>query len=88
MIYGARSGKNNTLPAEALWPMIEKNISLAGFNLGGNLDRVPQALGELFKFATDGSLKLGIKKYPLADASVVHGLFEGRKTTGKLILVP
>jgi hypothetical protein len=43
--------------------MIEKNISLIGFNLGGNLDRVPQALGELFNF-------------------------EGRKTTGKLILVP
>lgn len=88
IIYGARSGKNNTLPPEALWPMIEKNISLIGFNLGGNLDRVPQALGELFKFAADGRLKIEISKYPLADANAVHGLFEGRKTTGKLILVP
>jgi hypothetical protein len=58
------------------------------FNLGGNLDGVPQALGDLFKFAADGSLKVEITRYPLADASIVHGLFEGRKTTGKLILVP
>jgi NADPH2:quinone reductase len=88
IIYGARSGTNNTLPPEALWPIIEKNISLMGFNLGGNLDRVPQALGDLFKFAADGSLKVEITKYPLAEAGAAHSLFEERKTTGKLILVP
>jgi hypothetical protein len=40
-------GKQNALPADAPWPMIESNISLTGFNLGGNLDRVPGALKEL-----------------------------------------
>jgi NADPH:quinone reductase len=88
LIYGARSGRNSTLPPEALWTIIEKNISLTGFNLGGNLDRMPQALGKLFQLAADGSLKVEITRYPLAEASAVHGLFEGRKTTGKLILVP
>jgi NADPH:quinone reductase len=88
IIYGARSGKQNTLPANALWPIIEKNISLTGFNLGGNLDLVPRALQELFKLAIEGSVKVEITKYPLADARTAHALFEGRKTTGKLVLIP
>jgi NADPH:quinone reductase len=88
IIYGARSDRQNALPADALWPIIEKNISLMGFNLGGNLDRVPGALKELFKFAIDGSVKVETTKYPLADASIAHSGFEGRKTTGKLVLVP
>ena len=88
IVYGARSGKQNALPADALWPMIEKNISLIGFNLGGNLDRVPGALKDLFKFAIEGSVKVEITKYPLADASLAHSMFEGRNTTGKLVLVP
>ena len=64
-----------------------KNIPLAAFNLGGNLDRVPDALKELFKFAIDGSVKVEITKYPLADASIAHSVFEARKSTGKLVLV-
>jgi NADPH2:quinone reductase len=88
IVYGARSAKQNALPADALWPMIEKNISLTGFNLGGNLDRVSGALKELFKFAIDGSVKVEITKYPLSDASIAHSVLERRNTTGKLVLVP
>ena len=46
------------------------------------------ALGELFKFVIDGRVKLEITKYALADASIVHTLFEERKTTGKLVFLP
>jgi NADPH:quinone reductase-like Zn-dependent oxidoreductase len=75
-------------PAEALRPVIEKNISLIGFNLEGSLQHVPRALGELCKYVIDGSVKVEITKYPLADASIVHALFAKRKTTGKLVLIP
>jgi hypothetical protein len=88
MIYGVRTGQHNALPAEALWPMIEKNISLIGFNLEGSLQHVPRALGELFKFVIDGSVKVEIAKYPLTDASIVPTLFEERKTTGKVVSLP
>jgi NADPH2:quinone reductase len=88
IIYGARSGKESSLPPKALWSIIEKNISLAGFNLGGNLDHIPRALEDLFKFAIDGRVKVEITKYPLADVRAAHELFEGRKSTGKLVLVP
>jgi NADPH2:quinone reductase len=88
IIYGVRTGKPSALPAEALWPMIGKSISLIGFNLGGHLQDVPRAVGELFKFAIDRRVKVKITKYPLADASKVHALFEAGKSTGKLVLVP
>jgi NADPH:quinone reductase len=88
IIYGVRSDKQNAFPVNMLWPMIEKNISLMGFNLGGNLDRVPSPLKDLFKFAIDGSIKVEITKYPLAEASIAHADFEGRNTTGKLVLIP
>jgi NADPH2:quinone reductase len=88
IIYGVRTGKHNPLPAEAVWPMIGKNISLMGFNLGASMQHAPGALGELFKFVVDGRVKIEITKYPLADASIVHSLFDERKTTGKLVLLP
>lgn len=88
IIYGVRRDPQNALPAEALWSMIEKNISVSGFNLERHLQEVPRALGDLFKSAIDGNLKVEITKYPLADVSKVHTLIEQRKTTGKLVLIP
>jgi len=44
---------------------------------------------ELFDWITSGQLKLRIdKSLPLAEAAEAHRLLEGRKTTGKVILVP
>ena len=37
----------------------------------------------------DGSLKIAIGgRYPLAEAAAAYEALEGRRTTGKLILVP
>ncbi|MFJ6027378.1 quinone oxidoreductase family protein [Pseudarthrobacter sp. NPDC092424] len=44
---------------------------------------------EIFAAAADGSLKVRIgAKYPLAEAGQAHRDLEGRKTTGKVLLVP
>ena len=88
IVYGARSAKQNGLPPSALWPLIEKSISLTGFNLGNNFGEVPRVLRELFTLASNGKIKVEITKYPLAEASVAHSMLEGRKSTGKLILIP
>jgi NADPH2:quinone reductase len=88
IIYGVRRDQQNALPADAIWSLIEKNISIGGFNLERHLQDVPHALGDLFKSAIDGNLKVEIIKYPLADVSKVHALLEQRKTTGKLLLIP
>ena len=34
-----------------LWPMIEKNITLRGFNLWGCAEHFPRALGQIFDWA-------------------------------------
>ena len=88
IIFGVRSEMRNALPFEAIPVMIEKNITLRGFNLGGSLQKVPQALSALFKLVGEGKLKLEITKYPLSEAARVHQLFEARKTSGKVVLIP
>jgi NADPH2:quinone reductase len=88
IIFGVRAGSRNALPFEAIPVMIEKNITLRGFNLEGSLHQVPQALSALFKLVSEGKLEIEITKYPLAEATKVHQLFEARKTSGKVVLVP
>ena len=88
IVYGARAESQKPLPAEALWPMIEKNIALRGFNLLGWAEHFPRALSQLFDWATTGKLKVETRKYPLAQASVAHAQFEGRRTVGKVLLIP
>jgi NADPH2:quinone reductase len=88
IIFGVRSGARNALPFEAVPVMIEKNITLRGFNLEGSLHQVPQALSALFKLVGEGKLRFEITKYPLPEAAKVHQLFEARKTSGKVVLVP
>ncbi|MBS1789022.1 MAG: quinone oxidoreductase [Acidobacteria bacterium] len=45
--------------------------------------------GELFDWINSGKLKLRIEKtFPLADAAEAHRQLEGRKTTGKVLLIP
>lgn len=44
---------------------------------------------EIFAAAADGSLKVRVgARYPLAEAAQAHRDLEGRKTTGKVLLVP
>ncbi len=87
IVFGARSA-GKPLPPEAIGRMIEENITLRGYNLGASLQHIPRALGDLFKFFADGTLKIEITNYPLADAAKVHTLFGERKTTGKVVLIP
>jgi hypothetical protein len=56
--------RRDAFPFEAVPVMIEKNIILRGFNLGGSLYHIPQALA-LFKLVGEGELKLEVTKYPL-----------------------
>jgi NADPH2:quinone reductase len=48
-----------------------------------------QRAGEVFSLVADGSLKIRISQtYPLADAAQAQIDLAGRKTTGKLLLIP
>ena len=88
VVYGARAEGQRPLPSEALWPMIEKNITLRGFNLEGSHAHFDRALAQLFDWATSGRLRVDMQRYPLAQASLAHAQLEGRETVGKVLLVP
>src|SRR5882672_1484405 len=88
IVYGARAESQKPLPAEALWPMIEKNITLRGFNLLGCAEHFPRALSQVFDWTMSGKLRVETRKYPLAQASVAHAQFEARETVGKVLLIP
>ncbi len=88
IVYGSRAESQRPLPADALWPMIEKNITLRGFNLEGCAEHFPRALGQIFDWAASGRLKVEARTYPLAQASVAHEQLEGRETVGKVLLIP
>lgn len=48
-----------------------------------------QRAGDVFDWIAAGKLKLHVEReYPLADARRAHEDLEGRKTTGKLLLIP
>ncbi len=52
-------------------------------------EELMQRTGNIFAWIASGQLKLRIEKtLPLAEAAEAHRLLEGRKTTGKLLLVP
>jgi NAD(P)-dependent dehydrogenase (short-subunit alcohol dehydrogenase family) len=55
--------------------------------MGESRPGAARPLGELFKFMTAGRLKVEVTKY-LWPTRPVHTLFEERKTTGKLVLIP
>ncbi len=88
VVYGARGESQQPLPHEGLWGIIERNITLRGFNLEGNHQHFERALAQLFDWVTSGLLLVETRKYPLAEASLAHAQFEGRETVGKVLLIP
>ncbi|WP_431800615.1 quinone oxidoreductase family protein [Halobacillus andaensis] len=89
VIYGVASGT----PAE-MYPsgLMNRNLSVIGFFLPQIMkkpDLFEKSLEELLLLVHEGRLKLSVGGvYQLEEASKVHELLQGRKTTGKLILKP
>jgi len=52
-------------------------------------EELQQRAGELFGWIRDGKLKLRMEfEFPLKDVAEAHKALEGRKTTGKVLLIP
>ncbi|MEI5906925.1 NADPH:quinone oxidoreductase family protein [Bacillus spongiae] len=89
VIYGVASGEQSRFFPSSL---MKQNQSVIGFFLP-QIMRKPEllqpSLQELFTYLADGRLTLTIgDTFPLEEAAKVHTLLQGRKTKGKLVLVP
>ena len=89
-LYGGSSG-----PAPAIDPITltqKGSLFLTRPSLGAYIatpQELQQRAGAVFNMIGAGELKLRIEHiYPLADAQQAHRDLEGRKTTGKLLLIP
>jgi NADPH2:quinone reductase len=90
VLFGASSG-----PAPSIDPIVllqKGSIFLTRPSLGhyaASREELELRSREVFEQIAAGKLKLRIAHvYKLSDAAQAHRDFEGRKTTGKLLLVP
>jgi NADPH:quinone reductase len=90
VLYGQSSG-----PIGAFDPQIlsaKGSLFLTRPTLGhytATRDELLQRAGELLGWIRDGKLRLRMEfEFPLKDAAEAHRALEGRKTTGKVLLIP
>ena len=90
VLYGGSSGA--VAPIDPLVLTQKGSIFLTRPSLGHYIAtprNCSSAPGAVFGMIRDGKLKLRIEHvYPLAEAQQAHRDLEGRKTTGKLLLLP
>jgi NADPH:quinone reductase len=90
VLYGAASG-----PIGAFDPQVlnaKGSLFLTRPSLNHHIitrDELVQRATELGQWIKDGKLKLRVEfEFPLKDAAEAHRALEGRKTTGKVLLIP
>ena len=88
LVYGAQSGSSSGLSVERLRVMQRKNITLRGYNLYANVTEWGRGVEEMLGWATSGTLKIDVTRFPLTDAAKAHEAISARQTTGKVVLVP
>jgi NADPH2:quinone reductase len=90
VLYGGSSGA--VAPIDPLVLTQKGSIFLTRPSLGNYIataQELQQRAGAVFGMIGEGKLKLRIEHvYPLAEAQQAHRDLEGRKTTGKLLLLP
>jgi NADPH:quinone reductase len=89
-LYGGSSGP--VAPMDPLVLTQKGSIFLTRPSLGHYIltaEELQRRMGAVFGMIREGKLKLRIEHiYPLAEAQQAHRDLEGRKTTGKLLLIP
>ena len=86
VVYGSSSGQPTLVTAQEL---IFTGARVTGATLfTAPPEKLQQWAGEVIQYMEAGRLQLQVTPYPLADAAVAQEAVEGRKTMGKVVLVP
>ena len=88
LVYGDQSGGGRDLPADRLWAIIVKSLTLRGYNVYSNRADWRRGVEEMLGWATTGKLKIDVTRFSLADAAKAHEAISARQTTGKVVLEP
>jgi NADPH2:quinone reductase len=89
VVYGMAGGVPGAVPLPRMLP---NNHELIGFYLGGFFSEpklIPSLFADLAGFVRERKLQLEMgDQLPLSKAAEMHRRLEGRKTTGKCVLLP
>lgn len=90
ILYGAASGQPDPLEVATLAPKGSLYVQRPTLMTYARTPELLQDLaGRLFELVADGKLDVRIgARYPLDQAAQAHRDLEGRKTTGKVLLIP
>jgi NADPH2:quinone reductase len=90
ILFGASSGPVPPLDLQVI--NVRGSLFLQRPSLNhhiGSREELVQRAGEVLGWIKDGKVKLRIEhQFPLAQAAEAHRALEGRKTTGKILLIP
>jgi NADPH2:quinone reductase len=90
VLFGGSSGA--VPPFDLIQLSLKGSLYVTRPNLGNYIattEELRARSSAVFKMIVEGKLKLRIgHTYPLAEAAAAHRDLEGRKTTGKLLLMP
>jgi len=85
-IYGAASGEDFRLSVLSL---MQKNHIVRGYWLSNeSVENRIRYTHELLEHLREGRLKITVTEFPLEKVAEAHAAIEGRKTTGKVVLIP
>lgn len=85
-VYGAVTGEDFQISALSL---LSRMQSIKGYNLNlESRENIARFTGELIKLVGEKKLKIEVTEFQLKNASDAHRAIEGRKTTGKVVLIP
>ena len=89
VLYGQSSGP---VPSVSVPAINSKSLYFTRPSLNdyaATREELLQRADQVFGWVKSGELKVSIHdRYPLRDAAEAHRALEGRKTTGKLLLIP
>lgn len=90
MVFGGQAGGGGgTMDSAGFMTLLFRSISIRGYSLYADLDKIGRALPELIGWVSEGKLKIEADdRFALSDAARAHEAIANRKTSGKVVLEP
>jgi len=89
LVFGGQSSGGGSLDSGTFMGLIFSGVTIRGYTLYEDMDKVGRALPELIGWAASGQLRIEANdRFPLADASKAHEAIANRQTSGKVVLEP
>jgi len=89
LVYGRQSSGGGSLDSQTFTGLIFSGVTIRGYTLYEDMDKIGRALPELIGWAASGKLRIEADdRFPLADADKAHEAIANRQTSGKVVLEP